>query len=109
MNGGVLRLLACFLYFPAVKTRGHCSLPHLNHDTRKGNSEITVDFRARSYISRRSMLWEPQTTTPAPTTGKQLQHYLGFANYFREHVPLMSRITAPLDRLRKETDLRPHW
>src|SRR5207248_10207742 len=40
-----------------------CSVPRLNHYTRKGNSEITVDFRARSYISRRSMLWEPQTTT----------------------------------------------
>ena len=44
-----------------------------------------------------------------PTTGRQLQHYLGFANYFREHIPLIARITAPLDKLRNETDLRALW
>ena len=46
---------------------------------------------------------------PTPTIGKQLQHYLGFANYFREHVPLMSQLTSVLDGLRQQQDLRPHW
>lgn len=46
---------------------------------------------------------------PVPTHGKQLQHYLGFANYFREHIPRMSTLTAPLDALRNLQDLRPHW
>ena len=46
---------------------------------------------------------------PTPTTGKQLQHYLGFANYFREHVPLMSQLTSVIDGLRQKQDLRPHW
>jgi len=46
---------------------------------------------------------------PTPTTGKQLQHYLGFANYFREHMPLMSKVTSTLDSLRQVQDLRPRW
>jgi hypothetical protein len=36
---------------------------------------------------------------PIPTTGKQIQAFLGFINYFREHIPMISRITAPLDEL----------
>jgi transposase InsO family protein len=46
---------------------------------------------------------------PTPTTGKQLQHYLGFSNYFREHMPLMSTLTSSLDSLRQVQDLRPRW
>jgi hypothetical protein len=46
---------------------------------------------------------------PTPTTGKQLQHYLGFANYFREHLPLMSTLTSALDSLRQTQNLRPLW
>jgi len=46
---------------------------------------------------------------PTPTTGKQLQHYLGFANYFREHLPLMSTLTTSLDGLRQVQDLRQRW
>jgi hypothetical protein len=38
---------------------------------------------------------------PQPTTGKQVMHYLGMANYLRAHIPLMARLTAPLDRLRQ--------
>ena len=37
---------------------------------------------------------------PIPRTGKQIQAYLGFVNYFREHIPTIHKLTAPLDRLR---------
>ncbi|KAL6062843.1 Retrovirus-related Pol poly from transposon [Balamuthia mandrillaris] len=46
---------------------------------------------------------------PVPTTGKQLQSYLGFVNFLRGFVPLYSRLTAPLDALRNVPDVRPFW
>ena len=38
--------------------------------------------------------WQP------PTTGKQVQSYMGTFNFFREYIPLISTISAPLDALR---------
>jgi len=40
--------------------------------------------------------WKP------PTTGKQVQSYMGTFNFFREYMPLISTIAAPLDALRNE-------
>jgi transposase InsO family protein len=44
-----------------------------------------------------------------PLTGKQLEKHLGFFNFFRSVIPLYSRLTAPLDKLRKVKDLKPVW
>src|SRR5690606_11956469 len=41
--------------------------------------------------------WQP------PTTGKQVQSYMGTFNFFREYIPLISTISAPLDALRNAT------
>jgi hypothetical protein len=38
--------------------------------------------------------WQP------PTTGKQVQSYMGTFNFFREYMPLISTVAAPLDALR---------
>jgi transposase InsO family protein len=38
--------------------------------------------------------WQP------PTTGKQVQSYMGTFNFFRDHVPLIATISAPLDAMR---------
>jgi len=46
---------------------------------------------------------------PIPTSKKQIQHYLGFFNYFREHVPMMSTLTAPLDTLRNCDNVPKNW
>jgi len=46
---------------------------------------------------------------PRPQTIKQLQHYLGFYNYFREHIPLASSVTAPLDAIRNANDIQLVW
>lgn len=46
---------------------------------------------------------------PAPTTGKQVMSFLGFANYFRTSVPMFSRLTAPLDRLGFSSSLKGIW
>jgi hypothetical protein len=35
-----------------------------------------------------------------PTTGKQIQSYMGTFNFFRDHLPLISTIASPLDELR---------
>ena len=45
---------------------------------------------------------------PIPTTKKQLQHYLGFFNYFRRFIPLYASVTAPLDRIRRK-DVKQNW
>lgn len=38
----------------------------------------------------------------APTSGKQIQKHLGFFNYFRELIPLYSKLVWPLEKLRFE-------
>lgn len=39
----------------------------------------------------------------APTTGTQVQSYMGTFNFFREYIPLFSTLAAPLDKLRHLT------
>ena len=46
---------------------------------------------------------------PVPTNNTQVQHYLGVINYFRDHIPLISRLCAPLDALRKCPDVPNAW
>ena len=48
-------------------------------------------------------------TWPIPTTTKQLQHYLGFFNYFRAHIPNASSLTHELDNIRLEANLPKVW
>lgn len=48
-------------------------------------------------------------TWPIPTTGKMIQRYLGFANYFRNSIPLFADICGPLDALRNEKSLDGIW
>jgi hypothetical protein len=38
-----------------------------------------------------------------PTTGTQIQSYMGTFNFFREYIPLFSTLAAPLDKLRNRT------
>ena len=37
---------------------------------------------------------------PVPSSGKEMQAFLGFCNYFRRHVPGFASLSAPLDALR---------
>jgi transposase InsO family protein len=46
---------------------------------------------------------------PEPATTKELQHYLGLFNYFRDHIPLYARLAAPLEKLRKTPDVAAAW
>ncbi|SAL95128.1 hypothetical protein, partial, partial [Absidia glauca] len=47
---------------------------------------------------------------PEPTTGKQIQQFLGLVNYFRTYIPYFADLTAPLDTLRShEGKLRHRW
>jgi hypothetical protein len=46
---------------------------------------------------------------PAPTTGKHIMRFLGFANYFRDHLPKFSDMTHRLDKLRNEGDITHLW
>jgi hypothetical protein len=44
-----------------------------------------------------------------PTTGKQIQRHLGVFNFFRDVIPLYSRLSSPLDALRNSADLTKIW
>ena len=44
-----------------------------------------------------------------PTTGKQLQAFLGFASYLREYVPNYAKVAAALERIKFAKDLDTHW
>lgn len=46
---------------------------------------------------------------PIPETGKQIESFLGLANYLRDYIPLYSKIAAPLEKLRKLKLIGPHW
>ncbi|KAJ8651915.1 hypothetical protein O0I10_012523 [Lichtheimia ornata] len=46
---------------------------------------------------------------PIPKTGKDIQRFMGVVNYFREHVPKISTLTAPLDELRNVDKLDDEW
>jgi len=46
---------------------------------------------------------------PLLPSSKELQHYLGSFNYFREHLPMYSRVCAPLERVRNSTNLTLVW
>ena len=46
---------------------------------------------------------------PTPQTGKDLQRFLGVVNYFRDHIPMMSHITDPLNQLRNQENIKKKW
>ncbi|SAL96225.1 hypothetical protein, partial, partial [Absidia glauca] len=46
---------------------------------------------------------------PIPQTGNEIERFLGVINYFRDHIPKVSTLTAPLDKLRKEKRLGSKW
>ena len=46
---------------------------------------------------------------PVPTTGKEVEHFLGVMNYLRDYIPLYAFIAAPLEPLRKLKSLQGHW
>ncbi|SAM02503.1 hypothetical protein [Absidia glauca] len=60
---------------------------------------LTLDTRKVSNVQN----W------PRPQTGNDVEKFLGVINYFRDHIPMISSITAPLDKLRKKKSLAKDW
>lgn len=46
---------------------------------------------------------------PTPTTGKQIQSFLGFASYLRDYIPGYATIAAPLERIKNMKILGSAW
>ncbi|KAJ8659019.1 hypothetical protein O0I10_005401 [Lichtheimia ornata] len=46
---------------------------------------------------------------PIPKIDQDIQRFMGVVNYFREHVPKISTLTAPLDELRNVDKLDDEW
>jgi len=67
---------------------------HLLGHTLSGNG-LAVDERKIASVVE----W------PLPTTGKQIEKYLGLVNYFRDFIPNYSTVAAPLECLRKQVTL----
>lgn len=44
-----------------------------------------------------------------PTSGKQIEAFLGFVNYLRDYVPLYASLAAPLEQLRKLKTIGKEW
>ncbi|MEZ0208583.1 MAG: RNase H-like domain-containing protein, partial [Candidatus Paceibacterota bacterium] len=42
-----------------------------------------------------------------PTTGKAVERFLGFTNYFRAHIPYYAQLAAPLEKVRKLKSFTP--
>jgi hypothetical protein len=65
-------------------------------------------------VSAHGVAVHPHKITPVaswerPRTGLELMHYLGVANYLREHCPLMATAVASLDSLCHVKDLSSVW
>ena len=46
---------------------------------------------------------------PNPKTGNDVERFLGFTNYLRQHVPTYAHIAAPLEKLRKVKVIGALW
>ncbi|KAG1510139.1 hypothetical protein G6F53_006908 [Rhizopus delemar] len=46
---------------------------------------------------------------PIPRTGRDIQSFLGYANYFRASIPNFSKLTAPLDKLCTISSIEKIW
>ncbi|KAG1467964.1 hypothetical protein G6F56_004110 [Rhizopus delemar] len=60
---------------------------------------ITVDPRKLTTVEK----W------PKPENNKDIQKFMGLINYFREYIPMISRVAAPIDRLRNESNVKQCW
>ncbi|KAG1444948.1 hypothetical protein G6F56_010095 [Rhizopus delemar] len=46
---------------------------------------------------------------PIPENNKDIQKFMGLINYFREYIPMISKLASPIDRLRNDPDVKTHW
>ncbi|SAL99780.1 hypothetical protein, partial, partial [Absidia glauca] len=53
------------------------------------NKGLSLDIRKVTNVQQ----W------PTPKTGNEIERFLGVVNYFRDHIPQVSVLTAPLDKL----------
>lgn len=85
-----IRLSKCCFFQTKLNLLGHTI----------SNKGIAIDNRKLSAVSD----W------PLPSTGKQIEQYLGLINYFRDFIPNYATVAAPLECLRKQASLpRDSW
>ncbi|GAN11418.1 conserved hypothetical protein [Mucor ambiguus] len=46
---------------------------------------------------------------PTPTTAKQVKSIMGIISHLRDYVPMLSKIAAPIDQLRNDSDVKNKW
>ncbi|KAH9271126.1 hypothetical protein BASA83_006670 [Batrachochytrium salamandrivorans] len=80
-----IRLSKCIFFKKSIHLLGHTM----------SENGISIDSRKISSV----VDW------PIPTTGRQIEQYLGLINYFRDFIPTYSTIAAPPECLRKHTSL----
>ena len=95
----ISRLTRANLRVNVRKSHFFRSAIHLLGHTISGGG-VTIDRRKLKTV----LNW------PRPTTGNQIEKYLGLINFFRDFIPLYSHVAAPLESLRKVPQLSEiHW
>jgi hypothetical protein len=46
---------------------------------------------------------------PTPKSSKDIQSFMGLINYFRDYIPMISKVSAPIDRMRNDSNVLLHW
>ena len=93
------RLTGANLRINVKKSHFFRSAIHLLGHTVSGGG-VTIDRRKIQTV----LDW------PRPTTGNQVEKYLGLINFFRDFIPLYSHVAAPLESMRKIPQLTEiHW
>ena len=46
---------------------------------------------------------------PIPKSSKDIQRFMGLINYFRDFIPMISKVAAPIDSLRNEPEVDKKW
>ena len=80
-----LKLSKCSIFRESVKYLGHIV--------------SSRDIRMDTYYLERVKSW------PMPKSGKEMQSFLGFLNYYRSYLPEFAARTYQLDELRNEKDI----
>ncbi len=86
---------------------------HLYVKTEKCEFHVTqaqfLGFITPSHVEMEPKKVEAVLNWPIPATVKEVQHFIGFANFYRRFITNFSSVVAPLTALTKGGGIKIHW